>query len=66
MRSYSGHLMQRFRDDEGNGKILCRDVVSGNWRDPGQVKRFPESNERLECHFLTGKTTKIVGELMGE
>lgn len=64
MRSCSDMLMQRFKDEVANGRILCRDIAGCDWRDPEQVKRFLESGKRQECRLLTGRTARIVGELL--
>ncbi|MHB8772373.1 MAG: C-GCAxxG-C-C family protein [Syntrophales bacterium] len=64
MRICSDMLMQRFKDEVANGKILCRDITQTDWRDPDQAKRFLESGKRQECQLLTGRTARIVGELL--
>jgi C_GCAxxG_C_C family probable redox protein len=64
MRKYSDIFMQRFKDEVANGKILCREIAQVDWRDQDQVKRFMESGKRNECQILTGKTGKIIGEIL--
>ena len=64
LRKYSDIFMERFKDEVANGKILCRDIAQVDWRDQNQVKHFLESGKRNECQILTGKTAKIVGELL--
>jgi C_GCAxxG_C_C family probable redox protein len=64
MRQYSDIFMKRFKDEVGDGKILCREIAQVDWRDQGQVKLFLESGKRNECRILTGKTAKIIGEIL--
>lgn len=66
MRTCSDLLMQRFKEEAAGGRILCRDITQTDWRDPEQVKRFLESGKRRECELLTGRTARIVGELLEE
>ena len=56
--------MERFKGEVANGKILCRDIAQVDWRDQAQVKRFLESGKRTECQIITGKTAKIIGEIL--
>ena len=64
MRKYSDIFMKRFKDEVANGKILCREIAQVDWRDQEQVKHFLESGRRNECQILTGKTAKIIGEIL--
>jgi C_GCAxxG_C_C family probable redox protein len=64
MRKCSDIFMERFKDEVAKGKILCREIAQVDWRDQDQVKRFMESGKRTECQILTGKTAKIVGEIL--
>jgi C_GCAxxG_C_C family probable redox protein len=64
MRKYSDIFMQRFKDEVANGKILCRDIAQVDWRDQDQVRYFRESGKNIECQILTGKTAKIIGEIL--
>jgi C_GCAxxG_C_C family probable redox protein len=64
MRKYSDMFMQRFKEEVADGKILCREIAQVDWRDQGQVKRFMERGKRNECQILTGKTAKIIGEIL--
>ncbi len=66
MRQCSDIFMERFKNEVANGKILCRDIAQCDWRDQDQVKRFLDSGKRKECEILTGKTAKIVGEILGQ
>jgi C_GCAxxG_C_C family probable redox protein len=64
MRKYSDTFLERFKVEVANGKILCREIAQVDWRDQDQVKRFLESGKRKECEILTGKTAKIIGEIL--
>ncbi len=64
MRQYSDLFTERFKKEVANGKILCRDIAQCDWRDQDQVNRFLESGKRKECEILTGKTARIVGEIV--
>jgi len=64
MRQYSDIFMKRFKDEVADGKILCREIAQVDWRDQGQVKLFLESGKRNECRILTGKTARIIGEIV--
>lgn len=61
---YSGMFMKRFREEVADGKILCRDIAKVDWRDQDQVRHFREGGKRDECQILTGKTAKIIGEIL--
>lgn len=64
MRKYSDIFLQRFKDEVANGKILCREIAQVDWRDQDQVRQFLESGKRNECQILTGKTARIIGEIL--
>ena len=64
MRICSDIFMKRFKGEAANGKILCREIAQVDWRNQDQVKQFLESGKRKECEILTGKTAKIIGEIL--
>lgn len=64
MWKYSSLFMKRFKEEVADGKILCRDIAKVDWRDQDQIRNFRESGKRDECQILTGKTAKIIGEIL--
>jgi C_GCAxxG_C_C family probable redox protein len=64
MWKYSSIFMKRFKEEVADGKILCRDIAGVNWRDQEQVKKFHEGEKFRSCQILTGKTAKIIGEIL--
>ncbi len=56
--------MKRFREEVGEGSILCLDIVNVNWMDPKQVKAYHEGHKFLMCVDLTGKAARIMGEVL--
>lgn len=57
-------FMKRFREEITDGKILCHDLVNVDWTDFNQVKSYRGSDKREYCRVLTGKTAKLVGEIL--
>jgi len=57
-------FMKRFRGEITGNKILCRDLVNVDWTDPNQVKGYRESDKREYCRILTGKTARLIGEIL--
>jgi C_GCAxxG_C_C family probable redox protein len=64
MWRYSDIFIRRFKEEVSNGKTLCRDIAGVDWRRRDQVKKYQEGEKRSECSIITGKTAKIVGELL--
>jgi C_GCAxxG_C_C family probable redox protein len=64
MWKYSHDFMKRFREEIANGSIICRDIVNVNWMDQNQVKEYREGQKRRDCKKLTGRTAKLVGEII--
>jgi hypothetical protein len=56
--------MKRFRGEVTDDKILCRDLVNVDWMDFNQVKSYRGSDKFEYCRVLTGKTAKLVGEII--
>jgi hypothetical protein len=56
--------MKRFRGEIANGHILCRDIVNVNWMDQNQVKDYRHGQKHKDCRKLTGRTAKLVGEII--
>ncbi len=62
-----GHRFQkRFREELGNGSILCRDIAGVDWRDQEQREKFHKSEKFLACRDLTANAARILGELFEE
>lgn len=57
-------FMKRFRGEVTDDKILCRDLVNVDWMDFSQVKSYRGSDKFEYCRVLTGKTAKLVGEIL--
>lgn len=57
-------FMKRFRDEVTDDKILCRDLVNVDWTDLNQVKSYRGSDKYEYCRVITGKTAKLIGEIM--
>jgi hypothetical protein len=64
MWKYAHELMKRFRAEIASGNILCRDIVNVNWMDQNQVKEYREGQKHADCRKLTGRTAKLVGEII--
>lgn len=64
MWKYSNIFMKRFKGEVADGKTLYRDIAGVDWRDQEQVKKFHEGEKFRSCQILTGKTAKIIGELL--
>jgi C_GCAxxG_C_C family probable redox protein len=64
MLKYAHEFMKRFREEITGGSILCRDIVNVNWTDQNQVKEYREGEKREYCKKLTGKTVKLIGEII--
>jgi len=57
-------FMKRFREEITDDKILCRDLVNVDWMDLNQVKSYRGSDKFEYCRILTGKTARLVGEIL--
>lgn len=57
-------FMKRFREEITRGSILCRDIANVNWMDQNQVKEYREGQKREDCKKLTGKTARLIGEII--
>jgi len=57
-------FLKRFREEVTDDKILCRDLVNVDWMDLNQIKSYRGSDKFEYCRMLTGKTAKIVGEIL--
>ena len=57
-------FMKRFRTEVTDNKILCRDLVNVDWMDIDQVKQYRGGDKQAFCQELTGKTAKLVGEIL--
>ena len=64
MWSSAFHFMKRFREEAGEGNILCRDIVNVNWMDPQQAKAYHEGEKFLKCAGIAGKAARIAGEVL--
>ena len=64
MWKYAHEFMKRFREDVANGTILCRDIVKINWMDEMEVKEYRTGPKRDLCRKLTGRTARILGEII--
>ncbi len=56
--------MKRFKNEVTDGIILCRDIVGIDWTDINQAKRYRGSDKFEYCLMLTGKTAKLIGEIL--
>lgn len=57
-------FMKRFREEITDDKILCHDLVDVDWTDFNQAKNYRGSDKFEYCRVLTGKTAKLVGEIL--
>jgi len=57
-------FMKRFRGEVTDDRILCRDLVNVDWMDLNQVKSYRGSDKFEYCRILTGKTARLVGEIL--
>ena len=57
-------FMKRFRGEITDDKILCRDLVDGDWTDFNQAKGHRGSDKYEYCWVLTGKTARLIGEIL--
>ena len=64
MWKYAHEFMKRFKGEITNGNILCRDIVNVNWMDPNEVKEYRQGEKHVTCRALTGKTAKLLGEII--
>ncbi len=64
MWKYAHEFMKRFKGEIAGGNILCRDIVNVNWVDQNQVKEYREGEKREYCKKLTGRTAKLLGEII--
>jgi C_GCAxxG_C_C family probable redox protein len=66
MWKYSSIFMKRFKEEVADGKTLCRDIAGVDWRNQDQVTKFHKGEQFRACQVLTGKTAKIIGELLND
>ena len=64
MWKYAARFMRIFRKEIAAGGILCRDIAGVDWRNPDQVRAFREGGKFIACRSLTGKTAKLLGEIL--
>lgn len=64
MWSCAFHFIKRFREEAGDGSLLCRDIVNVNWMDSKQARAYREGEKFLKCAELTGKAARILGEVL--
>ena len=64
MWKYAHELMKRFNGEIAGGSILCRDIVNVDWMDQNQVKEYRQGQKHMDCRKLTGRTAKLVGEII--
>ena len=64
MWKYANELIKRFKGEIANGNIHCRDIVGVNWMDHNQVKEYRRGQKHKDCRVLTGRTAKLVGEII--
>jgi C_GCAxxG_C_C family probable redox protein len=57
-------FVRRFREEIAGGHILCRDIIHVDWTDADQVKAFRAGPKREDCKKLTGRTARLVGEII--
>jgi hypothetical protein len=57
-------FMKRFKGEIASGSILCKDIVNVNWMDQNQLKEYRKGEKREYCKKLTGKTAKLIGEII--
>lgn len=62
----SRRFLRRFREEVGDGAILCRDIAGVDWLDPVQAAAFRTGPKYRHCRALTGKTARLIGELLGQ
>ena len=57
---------KRFQDEVMAewGSVNCRDITGVDWKDPVQMKAFRREGGRLRCANSTGKTARILGEIL--
>jgi len=46
------------------GGVNCRDIAGVDWKDPEQTKAFYTGDKRIECSRNTGKTARILGDVI--
>jgi C_GCAxxG_C_C family probable redox protein len=64
MWMHARELVKRFRMEIAGGHILCRDIAAVDWTDPDQVKAYRGGPKREICRKLTGRTARLVGEII--
>jgi C_GCAxxG_C_C family probable redox protein len=62
----SQEFQRSFREELGQGSILCRDIIGVDWKDRDQAKQFHDSEKFRECLRITGETAKIVGKMIDQ
>jgi C_GCAxxG_C_C family probable redox protein len=60
----SSLFLERFREEVTGGKLLCRDIAGVDWRDRDQTLDYYNGGKFRSCQQLSGKTARIVGELL--
>jgi C_GCAxxG_C_C family probable redox protein len=61
---YSSLFVKRFREEVTGGKLLCREIAGVTWRDKDQTTEYYKGEKFRSCQQLSGKTARIVGELL--
>jgi C_GCAxxG_C_C family probable redox protein len=61
---YSGLFLKRFKEEVTAGKLLCRDIAGVDWRDRDQTTEYYKGEKLRSCQALSGKTARIIGELL--
>jgi C_GCAxxG_C_C family probable redox protein len=59
-------LYRRFETEVAGhwGSVNCRDITGVDWRDRDQTRAFYRGEGRFQCAENTGKTARILGELL--
>jgi C_GCAxxG_C_C family probable redox protein len=61
---HSSIFINRFKEEVTGGKLLCREIAGVNWRDKDQTTDYYKGEKFRSCQQLSGKTARIVGELL--
>jgi C_GCAxxG_C_C family probable redox protein len=59
-------LYKRFEKEVAQeyGGVNCFDIAGVDWKNPEQTKAFYTGEKRFECSRNTGKTARILGEVI--
>ena len=61
---YAEELLKRFKEEIGNGCILCRDITGVDWKNAKQVEEYRKSDKSNICWILVGRTAQLIGEML--